>query len=87
MGLVVLKNGHGMNSLMAIAQEISSEYAGEQLGTQYEMSVDVQAPATIVKASLYLANRYLSQKGVKPWPGHASVASVNGVTVLFQWRK
>ena len=90
MTTTVLASGVGYSSLQQAAQQIAGLIANEQYGTQYEMAVTINAPGWMIRANLAVTNSYLSNHGVKPWPGQKVVAYQDNTVqnvVRFQWTK
>lgn len=85
---VTVATGSGYNNLQSIAQSITQQAQNDSPGTQYEMTVSINAPQILIKAQIWTTNQYLSSRGIKPWPGNSQVVSQdvsNSQTVLFRW--
>ena len=88
MGDIVVESGTGYSSLQAATQSVINQYNKDAPGTEYEMSVDIQALSVMVSAAVYSANRNLLSQGFKPWPGNSQIVFKTGTSsVLFRWVK
>ena len=88
MAQVVVESGTGYNSLSQAVQAIDAQYNRDAPGTEYEMSVQIQALSVLVSAAVYSANQSLKNQGFKPWPGNSQIVFKTGTSsVLFRWVK
>ena len=88
MAQVVVESGTGYTSLNQAMQAITNQYNQDAPGTEYEMSVQINALSVMVSAAVYSANRNLLSQGFKPWPGNSQIVFKTGTSsVLFRWVK
>lgn len=85
---IQLASGSGYTNLQSAASSVIAQMGNDVSGTQYEMTVNINAPGWAIKGQIWAANHYFSTRGVTPWSGNSQVVfqdSSNPKLIYFQW--